>query len=391
MQTLSEFYRLMTNTGTLRRALVDSYLAGAGTREDVAGLRAALESLEALRGEDGACWFLTKRGGKPTSVRIDYETQELEKDLIFFEHGESSLVSYIAGRSSKLKLQVDAVKNLLSPVRNAAFITDRDGTVNNYCGRYRSSVQSAYNAIHLTRFARVRTNNAVILTSAPLENFGLLDLSVVPAQTFLMAGSKGREFRDVDGRKHSLPLESVKQERLDALNSRIIQLLESPEYEEFALIGSAVQFKLGQTTVARQDLHGSITAERSQGFLQRIRALVSEVDPRGEVFRIEDTGYDIEIIATREEGDRDFNKGDGIVFVDRIAGLDMNGPTVVCGDTASDVPMVEAVSQTSSDLRVVFVTQSDELKKQVSELAAQSVFVDHPDALVIALGELGKE
>ena len=48
-------------------------------------------------------------------------------------------------------------------------ITDRDGTINNYCGRYKSSVQSAYNSIFLSRFATDCCQNSIILTAAPLQ------------------------------------------------------------------------------------------------------------------------------------------------------------------------------------------------------------------------------
>lgn len=48
-------------------------------------------------------------------------------------------------------------------------ITDRDGTINNYCGRYKSSIQSAYNSVFLSCFALFCCVNAAILTAAPLQ------------------------------------------------------------------------------------------------------------------------------------------------------------------------------------------------------------------------------
>jgi hypothetical protein len=357
----------------------------------VAGLRNALEAIEQVRTEDGGYRFLTKPDGHPTSVVLDYETEELGKDLFFFEHGEDAFIRYVADRMPELESQMAAVEELLRPAQNPTFITDRDGTVNNYCGRYRSSVQSAYNGIFLTRFARSLPRMPLILTSAPLEDFGLVDLTVMPDKTYLVAGSKGREFRDSRGARHDLPIEPEKQRRLEELNERLRSLLAEPDYEEFALIGSAVQFKFGQTTVARQDMYDSVDEERSRAFLGRIRELVSELDPADDTFRIEDTGYDIEIILTRSEGDRDFNKGDGVDFIDGEIGLRLDGPVIVCGDTSSDVPMLERVAQTSTDLRTVFVTTDEELMGRVEAVAPQCVFVDSPDVLVLALGALGKE
>ncbi|MFO8064131.1 MAG: trehalose 6-phosphate synthase [Spirochaetota bacterium] len=391
MQTLSDFYDLMAKTVTVRRMLVEFYLAGTVKLEEIAALRNACKALEELCDDEGNYEFLTKPGGKRISIPLDYEVEELEKDIFFFEHGESAFFRYTADRLPQLEQHMAAIKDLLRPAGGATFITDRDGTVNNYCGRYRSSVQSAYNAIHLTRFARARAGAALILTSAPLEDFGLVNLSVLPENTFMMAGSKGREFRDAGGARHTLPIEPAKEELLERFNNRLSQLLQSPDYEEFSVIGSAVQFKFGQTTVARQDMHGSIPSQRSEEFLERVRALVAELDPTGDTLRIEDTGYDIEIILTREQGDRDFNKGDGVAFVDQVAGLELGGRTVVCGDTSSDLPMVREAAAKSDDVRVVFVTQDENLKREVEQHAPQSVFVDYPDALVLALGELAKE
>lgn len=391
MLTLADFYNLMLTTRTVRRTLVDFDRAGSAKLEEIARLRNALESLRALRGDDGYYELLTKEDGEPTRLALDYEISELEKDLLFFEHGEAALYRHLVDRRPGFESDVQAVSDLLRPAAGATWITDRDGTVNNYCGRYRSSVQSAYNGVYLTRFARNRTSKALILTSAPLQDFGLLDLSVMPDGTFFMAGSKGREFRDIHGYRHELPIAADKQSRLEAFNRRLSDLVKSPDYQEFGLIGSALQLKFGQTTVARQDMHKSITPERSEAFLERVHDLVSELDPSGETFRIEDTGYDIEIILTRADGDRDFNKGDGVEFVDEVSGLDLDGPVIICGDTRSDLPMVQRAAEHGSDLRTVFVTEDQELQHDVRNAAPQSVFVAHPDVLVFALGRLGKE
>lgn len=387
----ADFYALMERTVVLRRRLVEQSFSGDVSAQDVAGLRAALGDLERGCNDGGTYPLLPGRGGAPVRIIIDYETEELKRDILFFEHGEEALFRDLVAENPRLDEQVDAVKNLVGAMpAGLTFITDRDGTVNNYCGRYRSSVQSAYNAIFLTRFVRVRTRRSVILTSAPLENFGLRDLSVMPGRTVIMVGSKGREFCDPSGNKHEAPLEAPKQEALEEVSRRISRLVQEPEYEDFALIGSSVQFKLGQITCARQDTYRSIDPGRSDRYLATIRSLVDEVDPDGSLLRIEDTGKDIEIIATREAGDRDFNKGDGIEFVDRTIGLDLNGPTLICGDTASDVPMVEVAVERGADLGVVFVTDNDELKKAVTRrIGDRVVFVDNPDALVIALGTLG--
>ncbi len=401
METLREFYELIGRTTSARRALVRAHLMGepseeastspARTDDHIQTLRTVLDTLQAKQNADGVCTLLTKPEGDPTAIGVDYETEELRRDLVFFEHGETALLEFLHKRLPDLDEQISRISRYLAPVNRATFVTDRDGTVNNYCGRYRSSVQSAYNAIFLSRFAQRRTRHALVLTSAPLENIGLMDLSVFPPGVFLVAGSKGRELHDLEGRRHASPLEPAKEQRLAELNHRIEQLVRSRKYEDFAVIGSGVQFKLGQTTVARQDMYSSIPSERSELFLHEIRSLVRELDPESDIFRIEDTGYDIEIIVTRSEGDRDFNKGDGVRLAAARTGLNLEGPTIVCGDTGSDVPMVEAAKEAGAELYTVFVTSRHDLKERVLRVDPRAVFVDYPDALVLALKELSEQ
>ncbi|MFP3959160.1 MAG: hypothetical protein ACLFUX_03230 [Spirochaetaceae bacterium] len=391
MRTLTEFFELMERTVHTRRALVSAYLAGEVPPEQTGELRTVCGSITAQQQDDGTYRFLLGPDGPATALSLDYEVEELEKDLFFLEHGEEALYRYVADRIPRVDAEIDAVHHLLRPLTGATFVTDRDGTVNNYCGRYRSSVQSAYNAVFLTRFTRVHTSGAAILTSAPLEDFGLIDLSVMPPGTFVVGGSKGRELRDTSGNRHELPIPEEKRRLLEELNGRISRLLEEPEYRVFSLIGSAVQFKFGQSTVARQDINGSVEPKRSEAFLSRVRELTGELDPDGVVFRIEDTGYDVEVILTCEEDDRDFNKGDGLSFMAEAAGLDLEGSVVVCGDTSSDLPMLERAAETGRELRSIFVTTDEELVRSVEAITHKCVFVESPDVLVCALGMLAKE
>jgi hypothetical protein len=155
-----------------------------------------------------------------------------------------------------------------------------------------------------------------------------------------------------------------------------------------------LQFKFGQTTVARQDIYGSIPEAESEGFAGVIRELICDIDPEGLYFRIEDTGKDIEIILTveGESGLKDFDKGDGILFLDTELGLDLKrGENLVCGDTASDIHMVTAASEKSPDPWTVFVTRDRELQEAVRRTSERVHFVSEPDVLVCCLNQLGRE
>jgi len=103
---------------------------------------------------------------------------------------------------------------------------------------------------------------------------------------------------------------------------------------------------------------------------------------------------DIEIILTVEgaSGLKDFDKGDGILFLDDRLGLDLNeGENLICGDTASDVPMVKAAAEKSPDPWTIFVTRDENLKEAVRRASGRAHFVSEPDVLVCCLNQLGKE
>jgi hypothetical protein len=165
-----------------------------------------------------------------------------------------------------------------------------------------------------------------------------------------------------------------------------------PDYEKFTFIGSGLQFKFGQSTVARQDIGKSINEDESQAFLETLEVLVSELDPSKKNFRIEDTGLDVEIILTvetTEDGLKDFDKGDGVKYLNTELELDMfRGPHLICGDTGSDVPMLEAALEMSPDSMAIYVTEKKDLAARIQALSSNAVIVPEPDILVAILGTL---
>jgi hypothetical protein len=248
--------------------------------------------------------------------------------------------------------------------------------------------------VYIARFAEECVNNSVILTSAPLEQGGLVDITTIPDRTVINAGSKGREYRDLNGERGSFPIAPEQQAKLDELNRRLVELVKQPQHQKFGLIGSGLQQKFGQTTIARQDITSSVPEQESTEFFSSVQNLVQELDPAGQFFRIEDTGLDVEIILTvpSDESEAeltDFSKGNGVGFLNDRLGLDLaTGPNLVCGDTGSDLPMLEECLKHSARTWTVFVTPKDELKQRVRSLTEQSLLVDQPDTLVTILNRL---
>ena len=396
IETLQQLYELMNASREIRERIVTLALRD----RDIAPvfiekLYHAVDILENIPELNGRR-TLSTAGGKVIYLDLTYEIDELKKDLYFLEHTEDEFYSYLEGFHAGFNIEVASGLNFLKDTRFSNFITDRDGTVNNYCGRYRSSVQSVYNALFLTRFVKSSVQNAVIITSAPLDNGGLLDISIDPENIFIFAGSKGREYIDTTGISGRFPIEEKKQQMLNILNKKLSGLIKKKEYEIFSLIGSGLQFKFGQTTIARQDINNSISEEESENFFDTVTGVVHETDPEGKYFRIEDTGKDIEIVLTVESGSasgilKDFDKGDGIQYLDRTLGLGLKtGPNLICGDTGSDVPMVAYSAEITKSTWTLFVTEDRDLREKLLSVCGNSFFVPSPDTLVTILNLLGK-
>jgi hypothetical protein len=397
LKTLKQFYDLMFGTRDARVNIVRACLRGEPADPgDTRVLASALERLNAIP-QKGGRYRLGLGAGRHIDLDLTYEIGELEKDLFYLSRTEEEFIRRLEELHPGFFDHLERGRRFLAGKVFRTFITDRDGTVNNYCGRYLSSIQSAYNGVFLSRFAARSVEHAVLLTSAPLAEEGLVDISVMPPGAFIYAGSKGRELLREDGGISRYPVEPDKQHLLDRLNERLQGLLNRAAYEAFGLIGSGLQFKFGQTTVARQDMNGSIPEGDSDGFLRTVRNLVSELDPGGRVFRIEDTGRDIEIILTVESGDRegkvkDFDKGDGVSFLSETLGLELErGPNLICGDTRSDLPMVSASLEKTGDTWAVFVTEDGALQHELRSQCPNALVLPEPDMLVALLNLHARE
>ncbi len=397
IKTLVDFYDLMFKTRDVRKeAVVRLFNNNNLKKHTVPDLKDALSILESIKKDSQGQYSLSLNEEKTISLDISYEISELKKDIFFLENSEDQFYAYLDKSNPGFLKEVEETESKLKDISFRNFITDRDGTINNYCGRYGSSIQSIYNALFLSRFGSNSVENAIILTSAPLDNIGLADVSTALDKVFIYAGSKGREYFDKEGRRQRYPIETEKQAKLDSFNKRSKQLLDKPNYRIFSLIGSGLQLKFGQTTIARQDISRSIPERESNDFLALISNIVSELDPKSEFFRIEDTGTDIEVILTVASKDanqelKDFDKADAVNFLNTSIGLNLKrGPNLICGDTNSDIPMVSASKKECEDTWAIFVGSNAELRDKVKQSSSQSLFVSKPDVLVAVLNNLGK-
>ena len=383
---LKDFYWVMESSAQIRQKLFNQYLAHSnlfGAEQ----LNKILDLLLQIPSTPEGTYKLSLDKHKSIELDLTYEIEELKKDIFFLKFGEEAFLNYLETLHTNFARELSQGKKFLQDMHFNSCITDRDGTTNNYCGRYRSSVQSLYNAIFLTHFAKLKTKNFIFLTSAPLQNPGIINVAL--DGPFVYAASKGRELININKEHRNFPIEDEKQKQLNKLNDDIAKLLQQKKYEIYSLIGSGYQIKFGQLTIARQDIAKSIPQKESEEFLQLITQLVKKADPGQQFFRIEDTGLDIEIILTiddQSQGTKDFDKGDGVKYLNQELGLQMEkGPHLICGDTSSDLPMLAAAMNFCPDTRAIFVTQNEQLKQKVMDTCPHSFFVSTPDILVTTL------
>lgn len=357
--------------------------------------KAKLESMTAGEGTYSKIVNLDANNTMPCD--ITYELTEVDKDILYLEQGEEGLMKHLETIHPDFQAHVQAAVEKLSPVAFKNFISDRDGTVNNYCGRYLSSVQSIYNGVFLTKYAQ-KVTNACILTSAPMENGGLVDIACTPREgVWIYAGSKGRECRTKTFERKQDDVPADQQALLDVFNEKMQAKVKEPDFVKFSLIGSGLQLKFGNTTIARQDITKSVPEAESNAWLEFIRNLIAEVDTTGDNFRLEDTGLDVEVVLTvkGEGAGKDFDKGDGVKFLNNLLGWNVaDSLNLICGDTGSDVPMVTKTIELAGKEKTysVFVTKNEGLRKRVTEQTeGNTVLLDTPDELVVLLHELSKK
>ena len=383
---LADFYmqmRMLRET----RAYIVSALRSTNEQlenEHIKQLERTLDLLNAIHKKNGS-YILKTHDTEEVHLELDYELGELKKDKIYLEEGQKALEQHLADINPNFNEELEKGLDFLGKRKFHHFITDRDGTVSNYCGRYQSSIQAIYNAIYLSDVARKISGKSVILTSAPLYRIGLVDISVQPKEDFVLAGSKGRELQDEKGQQYHYPIDKEQQGKLDKLNEAIEEMLEKPEFSPFRYIGSGLQYKFGQTTLARQDKNLSISKAKSLHLKEEVQKLIQRIDPKHEHFRLEDTGKDLEIMLTISKNDQveDFNKGHGVKFIAQKLELPMKEKNVlICGDTASDLPMLKAAKEMGAQVTCIFVTTDRELQKEVARYCKDAFILSSPDSLV---------
>jgi len=194
-----------------------------------------------------------------------------------------------------------------------------------------------------------------------------MELCVAPRGEFTYTGSKGREYFDLITQRvlESADLPQEQRELVDELHRRILALCSKPGNMKFLGIGSGLQKKFGEVTMARNDPACSVSEPESRRFMAAVRRVKEELDPDGTMLDLHDTGTDMELFPRAVSGaSQSFDKGSGVLGLEEKLKLGISiGPNIVCGDTSSDLAMVIAALKLMCGEDMVKVWK-DRMKKE---------------------------
>ncbi|KAL3121391.1 hypothetical protein niasHT_004975 [Heterodera trifolii] len=273
--------------------------------------------------------------------------------------------------------------NGLKPI----MITDWDGTMKDYCSRYATNLQPIYSAISLAKFSQAYTRHSAVLTAGPLRGPGILDLIALPKDgPIVFGGSWGREWW-FDGKRivHDEGISDAGLTALDSLSEKMATLLQDNEFAHFALIGSGIQRKVDRLTLGVQTVSKHVDDALSKKYQNEVIQLVRRVDPDSQFLHFAPSnGCEVEVVV-HEEG-KVWNKAKGMAKIVGTLGESLEkGTVLICGDTPSDLPMVEfGKSKNSTGVMALFVTCDKVLQERVREIVEDNdrcCFVSTPDVI----------
>jgi hydroxymethylpyrimidine pyrophosphatase-like HAD family hydrolase len=386
--TLNEFYYLLKKNRITKQKVLSLVLENRKIPEKYLNyLKNSYKILNNIKKQNNK--FILNNNNQKIKTSLNYELSELEKDIIYLEKGEDILLEYFSHLHKDFLKQKNNLKNKLKYKKIDLFITDRDGTINNYSERYLSSIQSIYNAVFISRFISNKSYNSIILTSASLNDFK--KVNIIPSKflkknNVILAGSKGSEF--IYDKKVKMPITQKQKIKLNTLEKEIKKILYQKKYRIFSIIGSGFQIKHGQLTIAIQDISNSINKTLSKEFSNHINQLVKKIDTKTDYFTINNTGTDIEI--TLNFNNKIFDKSKGVKFILDNLNIEAKN-TLVCGDTSSDLDFFNYMKNKIKNFNSIFVSNDSKLKNKIKKYFPKTIFISSPDILITALNDLSKK
>ncbi|KAI6229697.1 putative trehalose-6-phosphate synthase 2 [Aphelenchoides fujianensis] len=276
--------------------------------------------------------------------------------------------------------------------RKPIMITDWDGTMKDYCSQYATNLQPIYSAAAIGRFAEY-TRLTAVLTAGPLRGPGILYLTALPIDgPVVFSGSCGREVQLRNQRVvHDDGISNGRMRALEQVNEQVRSLLTLDEYSQFGLVGSGVQRKVDRLTLGVQTDCKHVHPDLSSRYQEEVRARMKRIDPNNQMLYFDpSTELEVEIVVHNDGSV--WNKANGVERLMQTVGdtLQPPGRVLICGDTASDLPMVQhAVNINPQGTMAIFFGANEQLQRRVkglfSDPAANCWFVPSPAVLLAAM------
>jgi hypothetical protein len=426
-ESVDEFKSFMYQMQDARRKIVSSVIHEKDVDEHL------IEQLKHVYGQltdESTAEFqreMTVSGSNKFSVNVKDEVVGLEKDISYldnlvFAKRENNLPTLSEARKHVNLAEILSPFHPISPQKfmeetenctrflrlfihsyddtgkKPILITDWDGTMKDYCSQYATNLQPTYSAIGMANFASLFTRLTAVLTAGPLRGPGILDLTSLPIDgPILFSGSWGREWW-MSGKRlvHNEDISLEGDAALRRFKEEMEELLSSTEYSQFGLVGSGVQSKVDRLTLGVQTVFNHVDPELSENYQDAIRERMHRVDPDEQILHF-DPSTELEVEVVVHNDGTVWNKADGVGMVIEKVGDTLEGPgkVLICGDTASDLPMVEfAVNQNPDGAMALFVTMKEELCDKVRQILPaedRQCFVSCPDVIHAAMDNIIKE
>jgi hypothetical protein len=407
----------------IRRDIVTSLLSGHHIQSEWVDLLRTTYDILNANTADFQREMISSKGDK-FQVNVKDEIIGLQKDLKFLDHVKDAKQSdstmpgllqvdfceilapyHPISKEKFLEEYANCTRFMRSFVNSASeegrkpiFVTDWDGTMKDYCSQYATNLQPIYSAISMAQFASRFTRLTAVLTAGPLRGPGILDLTALPIDGPVMfSGSWGREWWL--GGKRVVHDDGISNEGIDALerfNDEMRSLLSSAEYSQFGLVGSGVQRKVDRLTLGVQTVCKHVHPDLSNRYQDEVRERVHRVDPQKQILHF-DPSTELEVEIVVQSDGSVWNKANGVERLIETVGDTLHPPgrVLICGDTSSDLPMVQhAVQFNPQGVMSLFVGAKPELRSKVLEIVGDEervCFISCPDVVHAAMTQILKE
>jgi hypothetical protein len=315
------------------------------------------------------------------NFNLNPELNTLQAEIAFLDSKESWLNALHKGELN-INKQVKEGLKWFAGKKNLKVVADRDGSLLPLKTFYWTSVQSAAHAITMHRFIEHHCNWLLWLSSAPLNNIGIEDLTITRSPRLAIAGDNGAQFKSPSGEYFEQSTEKDFRKIMDAIFDEIIELTDDDQYSVFRLINPGIQKFSNRLVLTVRDNEKEIPEDLSNNFRDKLINIVKKVDPNKKTIRFFPYRNLLFVFPTKDKG-LITNKADGLNWILSQYPYDIKtGNLLVIGDSKADVYLLKKALQINQNTSAIFVTRDNGVIKQVKNMCPNALIVNTPEILI---------